>query len=168
MIIIITDTNVFIDLIQSGALDYFFQLPYDIRTTDLVMEEVKLPEQQSMLEKFRSDGRLTVLELDAGEIRAALELQTQTALNRITDRSVLLKAIHLQCLVLSGDGALRKECERRGLRVHGSIWVIREIWQASFGDKEILSVMLDELKHNSRLPGHELEKLRREITGDNA
>ena len=168
MIIIITDTNVFIDLIQSGALDYFFQLPYDIRTTDLVIEEIKLPEQQSALDKFRSDGRLTVLELDSGEIRAALELQTQTTLTRITDRSVLLKAIHLQCLVLSGDGALRKECERRGLRVHGSIWVIREIWMAGLGDSAQLLAMVDELMNNNRLPGHELEKLRREITGNNA
>ncbi len=168
MIIIITDTNVFIDLIQSGALDYFFQLPYDIRTTDLVLEEIKRPEQQSALDKFRSDGHLTVLELDAGEIREALELQTQTTLNRITDRSVLLKAIHLQCPVLSGDGALRKECERRGLQVHGSIWVIREIWLAGLGNSEVLSVMLDALMNNSRLPGHELEKLRREISGGDA
>lgn len=168
MTIIITDTNVFIDLIQSGALDYFFQLSYDIRTTDLVLEEIQRPEQQSVLEKFRTDGRLAVLELDADDIRAALELPTQTALNRITDRSVLLKAIQLQCTVLSGDGALRKECERRGLEVHGSIWVIREIWRVGLGDSAQLLAMVDGLMNNTRLPGHELEKLRREIAGDDA
>ena len=168
MIIIITDTNVFIDLIKAGALDYFFLLQYDIRTTDLVVEEIERPEQQSLLEKFISDGRLAVLELDAGEIFEALQLQTQTALNRITDRSVLLKAIHLQCTVLSGDGALRKECEQRGLQVHGSIWVIREIWLAGLGDSVQLLAMVDELMNNTRLPGHELEKLRREINGDDA
>ena len=41
-IIIITDTNVFIDLIQSGMLEYFFQLDYEFCTTDLVVEEVKV------------------------------------------------------------------------------------------------------------------------------
>lgn len=168
MIIIITDTNVFIDLIKAGALEYFFQLPYDIRTTDLVLEEIKLPEQQADLEKFKANGRLAVLELDADEIRAALEIRTQTALKRITDLSVLFKALSLQCHVLSGDKDLRKECERHGVTVHGSIWVIREIWRMKQADEKELLKMVDELALNSRLPGQELEKLRREIAGDNA
>ena len=36
MKIIITDTNVFIDLIQAHALSGFFALPYQVCTTDLV------------------------------------------------------------------------------------------------------------------------------------
>ena len=145
MTIVVTDTNIFLDLIQSGALDGFFQLPYDIRTTDLVLHEIKKPEQQRALEKFITNGRLTVLELDAAEIGTAAQLPTRAALHRIADRSVLLKAIQLQCLVLSGDEALRKECEYRGLEVHGSIWVLREIWQAGLHEEEQLLAMLDEL-----------------------
>ena len=83
MTIVVTDTNIFLDLIQSGALDGFFQLPYDIRTTDLVLHEIKKPEQQRALEKFITNGRLTVLELDAAEIGAAAQLPTRAALHRI-------------------------------------------------------------------------------------
>ncbi|MFN8305110.1 MAG: hypothetical protein U0U46_21685 [Saprospiraceae bacterium] len=163
MTIVVTDTNIFLDLIQSGALDGFFQLPYDIRTTDLVLHEIEKPEQQRALEKFITSGRLTVLELDAREIGAALQLTTQATLGRITDRSVLLKGIQLQCIVLSGDRALRNECEHRGLEVHGSIWIFREIWQAGFYDEPQLLAMLDELAHNVRLPAQELDKLRNDI-----
>ena len=66
-------------------------------------------------------------------------------------------------MVLSGDGNLRKECEHRGLEVHGSIWVIREIWRTNLAETEYLLEMLDALGGNRRLPEKELEKLRREI-----
>lgn len=163
MKIIITDTNVFIDLIRSDALVHFFQLNYEICTTDLVVEEIKLPDQKQQLEIFSSNGLLKIIELDAAEIQAAVELPTQSNLKRITDKSVLLKAIHLQCLVLSGDGDLRRECIRNGLEVHGSIWVIREIWVVGLTDRELLLRMLDELRKNTRLPEGEIERLRDEI-----
>jgi rRNA-processing protein FCF1 len=164
MKIIITDTNVFIDLIRSNALVHFFQLDYEICTTDLVVEEIKLPDQQQQLEAFRASGRLKVIELNAAEIQEAVELPTKCNLKRITDKSVLLKAIHLQCLVLSGDGDLRKECTRNGLEVHGSVWVVRELWIANLTNVQTLQTVLDEMLKNTRLPQHEIEKLKLEIS----
>ena len=163
MTIIITDTNVFIDLINSGAINHFFQLNYDICTTDLVVEEVKIPEQQRQLEFYRENGSLKIISLDSGEIRDAVQLSTQWQLKGIVDKSVLLKAIHLQCVVLSGDGNLRKECQLRGLEVHGTLWVIREIWTSELAEPEHLLEMLEALGRNTWLPTKELEKLRREI-----
>lgn len=164
MTIIITDTNVFIDLIQSGALQYFFQLDCEICTTDLVVEEVKVPEQQRQLETYQASGRLNIISLESGEIREAVQLPTSWALKGIVDRTVLLKAIQLQCMVLSGDGNLRKECECRGLEVHGSLWVIREIWVAGLVTPERLLEILESLGRNVRLPEKEMEKLRQQIT----
>ena len=163
MTIIITDTNVFIDLIQSGVLSHFFQLNYEICTTDLVVEEIKLPAQQQQLATYTANGKLKVLMLDSAEIREAIELPTECNLRRITDKSVLLKAIYLQCMVLSGDGDLRKECTRHGLEVHGSLWVIRELWIARLVEQERLLTALDALERNTRLPITEMEKLRLEI-----
>jgi hypothetical protein len=61
MKIIITDTNVFIDLIKSGALDFFFQCPFEVCTTDLVLEEIKPPEQRAHLDRHVVENRLRVL-----------------------------------------------------------------------------------------------------------
>ncbi|MDO8366223.1 MAG: hypothetical protein Q7T20_05455 [Saprospiraceae bacterium] len=163
MTIIITDTNVFIDLIQSGALRHFFQLNFEICTTDLVVEEVKVPEQQRQLEIYHASGHLKIIALESGEIRDAVQLPTRWELKGIVDRTVLLKAIHLQCMVLSGDGNLRKECEHRRLEVHGSIWVIREIWLAELAAPEQLLEMLEVLGRNTWLPEKELDKMRKEI-----
>lgn len=41
MKLIITDTNVFFDVIKIGALPEFFSLDYDICTTVFVIEEIK-------------------------------------------------------------------------------------------------------------------------------
>ncbi len=58
---------------------------------------------------------------------------------------------------------LRKECENRGLEVHGSIWVIREIWRTALAEPRQLLEMLEVLGRNIRLPEKDLEKLRQEI-----
>lgn len=163
MTIIITDTNVFIDLIQSGMLEYFFQLDYEFCTTDLVVEEVKVDEQKQQLENYREQGKLRVLSLDSTEIRDAIQLPTEYSLKGITDRSVLLKAIQLRAFVLSGDGNLRKECLQRGLEVRGSIWVIREIWEKGLADRYELIAALDQMQVNTRLPKQALEDLKNEV-----
>ena len=163
MKIIITDTNVFIDLIKSGALDFFFQCPFEVCTTDLVLEEIKPHEQRAHLEKHVAANRLRVLQLSAEEIFAASQLPTQSNLKRITDKSVLLKAIQMQACLLSGDGDLRKEGQRAGLEVRGSLWVIREIWLAGLSNINDLLSMLDELSRNTRLPIVAIEELRKEI-----
>jgi predicted nucleic acid-binding protein len=163
MKIIITDTNVFIDLIKSGALDFFFQCPFEVCTTDLVLEEIKPQEQRAHLEKHVATNRLRVLQLSTEDILAAIQLPTQSNLKRITDKSVLLKAIQMQACLLSGDGDLRKEGQRAGLEVRGSLWVIREIWLAGLSNVNDLLSMLDELSRNTRLPIVAIEELRNEI-----
>lgn len=35
-IIVVSDTNIFIDLIEVGLLDKFFSLPWEIHTTDMI------------------------------------------------------------------------------------------------------------------------------------
>ena len=39
MDIVVTDTNIFIDMISLDMLDLFFELPFRIHTTDFVMNE---------------------------------------------------------------------------------------------------------------------------------
>ena len=43
---VVSDTNIFIDLMNIGVLDMFFQLPWEIHTTDMVISEFKNEEQK--------------------------------------------------------------------------------------------------------------------------
>lgn len=162
MKIIITDTNIFIDLIKSNALDSSFSCSFEICTTDLVLAELAL-DQQKMLNNHIEVARLQVLELSDVEIRQAMELKTVCNLKRITNKSILLKAIQLKACLLTGDRDLRKEGVRAGLEVRGSLWVLRQIWIAGITSKEHILEMLEELSRNTRLPQGALEELKNEI-----
>jgi predicted nucleic acid-binding protein len=163
MKIIVTDTNVFIDLIQSNALDAFFECSFEVCTTDLVLFEIRSPNQRPHLDKHVLSGRLKVLELSEEEIAEAAAMQTQCNLKRITDKSVLLKAIQMQACLLTGDGDLRKEGQRAGLDVRGSLWVIKEIWSAGILGKVELLNILESLSQNTRLPQGTLADLKHDI-----
>ena len=38
--IVISDTNIFIDLVDAGLIDAFFALPFEIHTTTYIIEEL--------------------------------------------------------------------------------------------------------------------------------
>ena len=50
--IVISDTNILIDLLSQNMLDDFFSLPCDICTTDLVIDEIVQPAQQKIIDSF--------------------------------------------------------------------------------------------------------------------
>ncbi len=39
--VVVSDTNIFIDLISVDLLDEFFRLPFEIHTTDFIIHELK-------------------------------------------------------------------------------------------------------------------------------
>ena len=52
MKLIITDTNIFFDIISIGALPELFNLDYEINTTEFVIEEIKQSDQKEAIEVF--------------------------------------------------------------------------------------------------------------------
>ena len=136
MIIIVTDTNFFIDLIRLGALGHFFQLNYEICTTDLVIEGLRLPDHQQQIENYLRYGKLKIITLDDSEIQKAIQLPTQCYMPGIVGRSALLKAIELSSLVVSSDDHLSRECEHFGLEVHDLLWIIHKIHTAGLITQE--------------------------------
>ena len=124
MKLIITDTNVFFDLIGIKALPEFFALEYEICTTDFVVKEVLQSHQKEQVEAFIRAQKLTVFRLTADEIDEIRNFQTIRQFKGITDKTVLWKSYQLKCMLLTGDGKLRKEAEDLKIEVHGSIWVV--------------------------------------------
>ena len=158
--LIITDTNVFFDLINIKALPYFFGLDLEICTTDFVVSEITRPDQQEQIQVFVQAKKLIVFSLSADELEALDKMVTKRNLRRIADRSVLWKAIELKCKLLSGDGNLRKEAEENGLVVNGSIWVLKQLADTVIITHDQTVTFLQELKKiNDRLPEDEIDKL---------
>ncbi len=63
-----SDTNIFIDLIEVGLLEEFFQLPWDIYTTDFVLNELKNVHQKKVIEDYSARTILSVKRYNAEEL----------------------------------------------------------------------------------------------------
>ena len=160
MKLIITDTNVFFDIIHIDALLEFFALDFEICTTDFVLNEILESDQKEQIETFIRGKKLTIFKLTTTEVKEIHNFPTLRLFKGITDKTVLWKAHQLKCPLLTGDKKLRKEAEDLKIEVHGSIWVINLLV-----DKEIIPKvkgveLLEHLKLiNASLPHDELDKL---------
>jgi predicted nucleic acid-binding protein len=68
MKLIITDTNVFFDLINIQALPEFFSMDYEICTTDFVLNEILFSSQKNQIDAFIRSRKLTVYSFTSKEI----------------------------------------------------------------------------------------------------
>ena len=87
--IVVSDTNIFIDLVKLELLGDFFSLPWDIHTTDFVINELEVPEQKAAVTAFIKRKKLTVGKLNAVEVGIIAERSEETGGKiSITDFSV--------------------------------------------------------------------------------
>jgi len=122
----VNDANVLIDLFKTALLSAFFQLPYDFRTTRIVMREL-LAEQREAFERYEQEGLLTVKEYEWREVEAlGVEAGLLKSLS-VPDVSVFAYAREVNGMILTADALLRKEATRRGVAVHGMVWVFEEL-----------------------------------------
>lgn len=160
MTLIITDTNIFFDIISIGALPEFFSLDYEICTTVFVIQEIRQSDQQEAIEVFIRAKDLTLIEFDSDEIVQIEEFKTSKNFKGITDKSVLWKALKMNCPLLTGDRKLRSEAENQGVEVHGTIWVIENLVERKLIDMSNGIHLLETIKQvNSSLPFDEIDKL---------
>jgi len=160
MKVIITDTNVFFDIMDIEILPDFFGLNFEMCTTDFVVDEIKHHEQAEQIQNFIRSKKLTVFSFSAEELNQVATIKTKRNLRRIADKSVLWKAKQLECRLLTGDKNLRCEAEESGLVVNGSIWVIRMLVEGNMVTMVQGIELLEKLKTvNKNLPVSEIEKL---------
>jgi rRNA-processing protein FCF1 len=160
MKLIVTDTNVFFDMMSIEVLPDFFGLDYEICTTDFVINEIVKVDQAEQIQNFIRSKQLTVYKLTSDEIEEVVNLKTKRNLRRITDKSVLWKALQLKCRLVTGDKNLRSEAEEQGLEVNGSLWVIRTLVETKIIAPALAVELLEKLRIvNDSLPKDEIDKL---------
>ena len=160
MKLIITDTNVFFDIISIGALPEFFALNYKICTTDFVVKEILESDQKVQIESFIRAKKLNIIKLTAEEVEEIRNFATKRFFKGITDKTVLWKSFQLKCPLLTGDKKLRNEAEDLKIEVHGSIWIIIELIEKELITKVKGAELLEKLKLiNASLPHDEIDIL---------
>lgn len=159
--IVVSDTNIFIDLISVDLLDGFFSLPWEIHTTDMIIQELIQSDQHEAIEHFRERGRLKVKSFDGKEIAqlARMKLERSSFNASIQDCSVWKLAKDLECALLTGDNKLRKVVQKDGIEVHGILHLFDKMLKHNILNHETVISKLQRLYSiNSRLPQEEIVK----------
>lgn len=150
----ISDTNIWIDFGRAELLDALFALPFTFVSTDFVVAELNHPEPAGLM------ARGLVVETLAEEAVAQLfGLMAEHGNSSLADVSCYLVAKTQGLPLLTGDGRLRKQAAKDGMRVHGALWLLDQLIEheiiASNHAAAALQAMLDA---GARLPQAECDK----------
>ena len=158
MKIFINDANVLIDLVELDLVSEFASLPYELHTTDFVLNEIN-EEQKIKIFPITEANKLNVILsdiVDLGKINDLLKLARGLSFE---DCSVWYYSKKMNGILVTGDGKLRKTAQKDGIEVRGSIFILDELLKyelISFSIAIEKIRLLYEL--NNRLPENELDK----------
>lgn len=162
--LIVSDTNIFIDLINGNLLEEFFNLPYKISTNILVLNEITDKKEFETLSPYIKENKLDVHEIDAAEMSSIFDLKNASTTSRnlsLQDCSVWLYAKNTNARLLTGDSRLRKAAEKDGVKVSGILYVLDSIEHHNAATAKKLSNALKQImikNKQSRLPVDECVK----------
>lgn len=159
MKVAVKDANVLIDLEIAGLLDLWFQLGHQTITTDLVIRQLKTGGHNEAISHV-STGNIEVHKCSGEFLVRAFELMTQIGSGPdIADCSVLLLAIDLGAMLLSGDKPLRKGATQNQVEVHGTLWILDELVATKLLSKPTAAAKLEHLiEQDSFYPKDECQK----------
>lgn len=144
----ISDTNIWIDLRNADLLVELFQRPLTLCCTDFVLDELTdLPLGQLM------EQGLQVETLNEGAVAQLFTLKVAHSNSSLADVSCYYLAQQTGFPLLTGDGKLRKQASKDGIRVFGVLWLLDQLVAhdliAPLRAAEALRAML---LHGARLP----------------
>lgn len=158
-IVVVSNTNIFIDLYTADLLDEFFSLTIHIHTTDFIIHELKVMEQKS---KILGYDKLFIKKFDMREMIELVgfqrKMQDKTNVS-IQDCSVWLYAQDNGYILLTGDGKLRKTAIKEGTNVRGILYIFDKLVEEKLLTPQKACEKLQLLRQiNGRLPSKEIEK----------
>jgi len=158
MRIVVSDTSCLIDLRKVSLLDVFLKLPYEILIPNTLFEDelLKFTDAQK---RGLIRGGMKVVDLPGERVLRAQEVVGAIPQLSVHDGFAFALAEHHQdCILLTGDGSLRRLAAKHKIEVHGFLWVVDEIHQNRLTTAQRLYAALHLLSRDPavRLPRREL------------
>jgi len=120
--VLVTDTNIWIDLENGGILAEVFQLPYQFLISDFAILELIRPRWET-LEVLG----LRTYELPAEQVLELFQLRQAYRNLSMIDLAAFLLAKILDATLVTGDWRLSELANASGLSVHGALWILDEM-----------------------------------------
>lgn len=169
MRIIVSDTSCLIDLRKVGLLTAVLGLQYRFLIPLPLFEDELLSlsrQEKAML----TQAGLEVLDLDGSQVARAGGIRRTNKALTLNDCFALVAAEDGDnAVLLSGDGALRRLADMRGIEVHGVLWVLDELEAVSLVPNQSLFEALVRFRDDPTvwLPAegieHRLRRIRRRL-----
>ncbi|WP_027329884.1 hypothetical protein [Marinimicrobium agarilyticum] len=149
--VLVSDTNIWIDLHRGGLLESVFELPYQFVTTEFAWSELRRPPGADLVALGLSvevlSGEAT---LEIFGLRATLKNPS------LADVSCYYLAASQGWTLLTGDKAVRRACHAENLEVRGTLWLMDELYERRVVAGHTLSQALKKvLEAGGRLPEHD-------------
>jgi len=160
MIIVITDACFLIDLIDIDLFEEFLGLGYQVHIASSVFAELEDDEYVKPVSKCIEQKKMFLYNLTAAD-QTALEKLMKKHSSRLSepDCSCLYLAKEINATILTCEKFLTKVAKNLNLDVHGSLWILDRLLDASMITKRIAYRKLKDLMSiNLRLPVVECQK----------
>ncbi|WP_252107958.1 MULTISPECIES: hypothetical protein [unclassified Halomonas] len=149
--ILVSDTNIWIDLHRSGLLETVFSLPHQFVTTDFVWRELKKPPGKEL-----TGLGLAVEAFNGDEVATLFTLRQTLGNSSLADVSCYFLAKERGWTLLTNDGALRKSGQQSQLEVRGVLWILDELEaHALLSPSQLADALESMLKAGARLPEYD-------------
>lgn len=155
----IQDANILIDLVNIGLFSHCLALEYEFTTTQLIFE-VELNEKQVATIQVHIDSeKFRVIEISTNEL---LEIQLASLEDpRLSEQdwSAIYYAQKENALLLSGDKHMKRISGRKGIEIHGILWLFDQLVQNKIiSENDACKFLRDLMNRNRWLPIDECQK----------
>ncbi|MHB1356271.1 MAG: PIN domain-containing protein [Anaerolineae bacterium] len=152
----VADANILFDLRNGRILMDIAALPYRFIVPDAVWAELDTP-LRSMVQSLGFE----IGTLEAEAVSEIYSLRPEYPRLSVADLFAFFVARDRQAMLLTGDTRLKRLAEIRGLVVHGTLWVLDELFERqALSDQGALIALERILALGGRLPASECQKRR--------
>lgn len=165
--VVVSDTNIFIDLIDIGLIKFLFQCGLEVHTTAMVIEEIRNDAQRNELLGFTDLVVRKYQEVDYFQVFDYYVKARRFSNLSMADCSVLLYAKELDCPLITNDGKLRHSAKAEGIEVKRLLSIIMYMVEAGALTKmSAKTAMIKLMETNSRAPMELIETFIKELEED--
>lgn len=126
MIILVNDANILIDVLKTDLCSEFFELDYQFKVTDYVLDEVR-EGNINKLENFITTSNLEIVSFTAEEQYEIVKLVETYTKPSLPDCSCLYLAKKLGGKIITSEKPLRKAAQKENVQAHGFLWVLDQL-----------------------------------------
>lgn len=150
--VLVTDTNVWIDLYHGGLIQQAFRTDHTWLIVDVLIDELVDPDGHALISQF-SSTKAKIVSATGVEVTTALGYAAKYPNPSRNDLIALAVAKTRSGILVSGDAKLRAAAKQESVESHGSLWVLKMLVDDEFISKpEGIESLKTIMAHNERLP----------------